>query len=217
MSVLKLRSPWVLGLALCFPAFQSAAAPPVGPLRIHPQNPRYFTDGAKMPDGSLRAVYLTGAHTWNNLVDIGRSDPPEKFDWESYLNFLEKHHHNFIRLWAWDSTTWDTRANGALGKDFIHHAAPLPWARTGPGNALDGKPKFNLAEFNPEHFERLRSRVKTAGDRGTYVSVMLSEWIDPSRPEPAAREGMNTEDGARQFQAPFAGSAVLHLQARKAK
>ena len=65
MSVLKLRSPWVLGLALCFPAVQSAAAPPAGPLRIHPENPRYFTDGAKMPDGSWRAVYLTGAHTWN--------------------------------------------------------------------------------------------------------------------------------------------------------
>jgi hypothetical protein len=72
MSVLKLRSPWILGLAVCFPAFQSAAAPPAGPLRIHPENPRYFTAGARMPDGSLRAVYLTGAHTWNNLVDMGR-------------------------------------------------------------------------------------------------------------------------------------------------
>lgn len=96
MFVLKLRSHWVLGLALCFPAFQSAAAPPAGPLRIHPQNPRYFTDGTKMPDGSLRAVYLTGAHTWNNLVDMGRSDPPEKFQWEAYLSFPERHHHNFI-------------------------------------------------------------------------------------------------------------------------
>lgn len=151
------------------------AASAAGPLRIHPDNPRYFTDGTKLPDGSLRAVYLTGAHTWNNLVDMGRSDPPEAFDWEAYLAFLEKHHHNFIRLWAWDSTAWDTRANGALGKDFIHRVAPLPWARTGPGNALDGKPKFDLSKFNPEYFERLRSRVKAAGERGIYVSVMLFE------------------------------------------
>ena len=73
MSVLKLRSPWTLGvgLALCFPAFQSAAVPAAGPLRIHPENPRCFTDGAKRPDGSLRAVYLTGSHTRNNLVDMG--------------------------------------------------------------------------------------------------------------------------------------------------
>jgi hypothetical protein len=146
-----------------------------GPLRVHSTNPRYFTDGTKLPDGSVKAVYLTGAHTWNNLVDMGRSDPTEKFDFEAYLDFLEKHHHNFIRLWAWDSTVWDTRANGLLGKDFIHHVAPLPWRRTGPGNALDGKPKFDLKKFNPEYFERLSKRVQAASDRGIYISVMLFE------------------------------------------
>src|SRR5262245_22709048 len=40
-----------------------------GPLQTHPQNGRYFTDDTKMPDGSLRAVYLTGSHTWGNLCD----------------------------------------------------------------------------------------------------------------------------------------------------
>jgi hypothetical protein len=78
-------------------------------------------------------------------------------------------------LWAWDSTTWDTRANGALGRDFIHDAAPLPWVRTGPGNALDGKPKFDLTKYDPEYFERLRSRFVAAGERGIYVGVMLFE------------------------------------------
>src|SRR4051794_21819149 len=53
------------------------------------------------------------------------------------------------------------------------HAAPLPWPRTGPGKALDGKPKFDLAKFEPAYFDRLRSRVHAAGDRGIYVSVML--------------------------------------------
>jgi hypothetical protein len=146
-----------------------------GPLRLHPINPRYFTDGTKLADGSLRAVYLTGAHTWNNLVDMGRSDPPEAFDFDAYLGFLEKHHHNFIRLWAWDSTVWDTQANGSLGKDFVHHVAPLPWQRTGAGKALDGKPKFDLNKLEPAYFERLRNRVAAADHRGIYVSVMLFE------------------------------------------
>jgi len=128
---------------------QSEATPAKGPLRIHPQNPRYFTDGTKQPDGSLKAVYLTGSHTWNNLVDMGRNDPPERFDFEAYLKFLGSHGHNFIRLWAWDSTTLDTHGDGTLGKNFIHKIAPLPWARTGPGKALDGKPKFNLTQFAP--------------------------------------------------------------------
>ncbi|MDI9430708.1 MAG: DUF6298 domain-containing protein [Planctomycetota bacterium] len=177
--------------AVIGPAVTAQADPAQGPLRIHPANPRYFTDGTKGPDGSLRAVYLTGAHTWNNLVDMGRSDPPEPFDFPAYLDFLERHHHNFIRLWAWDSTAWDTRANGALGKDFIHKAAPQPWARTGPGNALDGKPRFDLTKFEPEYFERLRSRVEAAGQRGIYVSVMLFEGWGLMH----GNRRQNTEDG----------------------
>jgi hypothetical protein len=138
-------------------------------LRVHPENPRYFTDG------SGRAVYLTGSHTWNNLVDMGRGDPPGPFDFDGYLDFLGRHGHNFVRLWTWDSMTWDTRANGTLGKDFVHHVAPLPWARTGPGLALDGKPKFDLSRFDEAYFERLRARTAAAGRRGIYVSVMLFE------------------------------------------
>lgn len=185
----------MIGLSLMAQATPGAptahAGPAKGPLRIHPENPRYFTDGTKSPDGSLRAVYLTGAHTWNNLVDMGRSDPPEEFDYAAHLDFLERHHHNFIRLWAWDSTTWDTRSNGDLGKDFIHKAAPLPWARTGPGKALDGKPKFDLTKFDPEYFERLRSRVAAAGERGIYVSVMFFEGWGLMH----GNRRRNTEDG----------------------
>jgi hypothetical protein len=157
------------------PQGAGAHQPAAGPLRVHPQNPRYFTDGTTNPDGSPRAVYLTGSHTWNNLVDMGHGDPPGRFDFDAYLDFLERRGHNFIRLWTWDSATWDTRANGALGKDFVRRVAPLPWARTGPGEARDGKPRFDLSKFDPAYFERLRARVKAAGQRGIYVSVMLFE------------------------------------------
>lgn len=156
-------------------ASQSPATAAQGPLRLHPTNPRYFTDGTKLSDGSLKAVYLTGSHTWNNLVDMGRDDPPDPFDFDAYLDFLGRHGHNFVRLWAWDSAVWDTRANGALGKDYVHRASPLPWSRTGPGLALDAKPKFDLARFDPAYFNRLRARVDAAARRGIYVSVMLFE------------------------------------------
>lgn len=140
-----------------------------GPLHVSDQNPRYFCDAQG------REVLLVGSHTWNSLVDMGRSDPPEAFDFDAYLDFLGRYGHNFVRLWAWDSTTWDTRANGRLGKDFIHHVAPLPWLRTGSDMALDGRPKFDLKQFNPDYFERLRDRVSAAGRRDIYVSVMLFE------------------------------------------
>ena len=145
---------------------QAARRPAAGPLRVHPENPRYFTDG------SGRAVYLTGAHTWANLVDIGPEDPPPAFDFDAYLDFLERHHHNFVRLWTWEPVTWNTKGNR---QNALHTAAPQPYARTGPGNALDGKPKFDLTKYDPEYFRRLRRRVEAAGERGIYVSVMLFE------------------------------------------
>jgi len=155
------------GLACAMPpAARAAPAPARGPLRVHPENPRYFTDGTG------RAVLLVGAHTWPSLVDMGPSDPPPKFDFAAYLDFLEKHGHNFVRLWTWEHTTWNTRGNR---EQRVHHCAPMPYARTGPGNALDGKPRFDLTKYDPEYFGRLRRRVEAAGRRGIYVSVMLFE------------------------------------------
>ena len=139
-----------------------------GPLRVHPANPRYFTD-----DGE-RAVYLTGSHTWDNLQDMGDTAPPPAFDFDAYLGFLTKHHHNFIRLWRWELVSWDTKANNEkTAKRLV--TAPHPWIRTGPGLALDGRPKFDLQRFDPAYFQRLRSRVTAARDRNIYVSVMLFE------------------------------------------
>jgi len=136
------------------------------PLRRHPTNPRYFTDGGG------RAIYLTGSHTWANLVDIGPSDPPPRFDFDAYLDWMHRLNHNFIRMWTWEPVTWNTKANQ---ENKLHTAAPQPWARTGPGKALDGKPKFNLEKFNSAYFDRLRNRVEAAGNRGIYVSIMLFE------------------------------------------
>jgi hypothetical protein len=149
-------------------AQQSPPQAAAGPLRAVAGSPYFVTSEGK-------PVYLTGSHTWNNLVDMGKSDPPEKFDYVAYLDFLDRHGHNFIRLWTWDSTVWDTHANGKLGKDFVHHVAPLVWRRTGPGLAVDGKPKFDLKQFDEAYFQRLRDRTTAADRRGIYVSVMLFE------------------------------------------
>jgi hypothetical protein len=58
-------------------------------------NRRWFTDG------SGRAVYLAGSHVWQSLQDNGLlirgavSNPPTAFDYDGYLAFLVRHHHNF--------------------------------------------------------------------------------------------------------------------------
>ncbi|MCL6474735.1 MAG: DUF6298 domain-containing protein [Firmicutes bacterium] len=130
---------------------------PMGPLRPHPRNPRYFANARG------RAIYLTGSHTWMNLQDMGTADPPKPFDFSAYLDFLVQHHHNFIRLWSWQST----------GAWIFPRITPHPWRRTGPGNASDGKPRFDLTQRDAAYFRRLRERVQLARQRGIYVSVML--------------------------------------------
>ena len=122
-----------------------------GPLRVHPDNPRYFTDE------SSRAIYLTGSHTWRNLLDASADDASAHFDYPGYLDLLTREGHNFIRLWTWEHSK----------------LAPLPYLRSGPGTALDGQPKFDLERFDPAYFDRLEQRVSAAADRGLYVAVML--------------------------------------------
>ncbi|MCI0590110.1 MAG: DUF6298 domain-containing protein [Gammaproteobacteria bacterium] len=134
-----------------------------GPLRVSPVNRRYFMDG----NGQI--VYLAGAHTWLNLQDGVETDPPPKFGYTMWLNFLESQNHNFFRLWVWEQAKWSVEASSPYYFD------PLPYLRTGTTNglALDGKPKFDLTQSNQAYFDLLRQRVVEAGERGIYVSVML--------------------------------------------
>lgn len=130
-----------------YPLRDAAAAP----LRVLASNPRYFTVG------SGKAIYLTGSHERNNLQATVNERSLSAFDYDRYLDTLEKNNHNFIRLWTWEDSDRD----------------PLIYERTGPGTALDGGPKFDLSRSNPAYFEGLRRRVIAARDRGIYVSVML--------------------------------------------
>ncbi len=128
------------------------AAPIAKPLRVHPTNPRYFTD-----DG-VRAILLTGSHTWNNLVDMGPSDPPPCFDYDAYLKWLTAHSHNFVGLWAWELVAWERNVRGP-NRSILYHAVPHPWQRTGPGDALDGKARFDLTKFDPDSPRRRRGAL----------------------------------------------------------
>lgn len=138
--------------------------PASGPLRVHASNPRYFADASGRP------VYLVGSHTWNNLQDVGADDPPARFDFDAYLQFLNDHRLNFIRLWRFEVPVFtDPETKHVLYCDL------QPWRRSGRQPATDGKPQFDLQSFEPAYFERLRTRVEKAGRRGIYVSIMLFE------------------------------------------
>ena len=164
-------------------AISSAA----GPLVVSKANTRYFTIASE-PD--RKAVYLTGAHIWNNFHDgMGPggecAETPETSDFDAYLSFLKEHNHNFIRLWRWEHFH-----SQAAGGGYHLCMTPQPWQRSGPGTAKDGKPKFNLDVFDEAYFNRLRERVMAAGEHGIYVDVMLFDgWALHLSPAPYHVEG----------------------------
>lgn len=138
--------------------------PVIGPLRIHPHNPRYFAgDGGKI-------VYLTGFQFWDSLRHDGTPNP-EALNFDQFLDIVERYNTNFVRLWRWNELSKYRYSRD--GNTF--YTSLSPWKRTGPGMALDGKPRFDLNRFNSAYFDLLRSRVMAARDRGIYVSVMLFE------------------------------------------
>jgi hypothetical protein len=129
---------------------------------------------------------------------MGNTEPLRRFDYEGYLDFAVERNYNFIRLWTWELTRFKDKGVGMV------YAAPFPWKRTGLGEALDGRPKFDLGRFEESYFERLRGRVEAARRRGLYVSVMLFEgWGMQFAPEPwrwdghpmNARNNVNGVDG----------------------
>ncbi len=163
-------------VGLAASAGKQAADKPVGaakgPLRIHPKNPHYFTDG------SGQAIYLTGSHTWNTLQDWGTNDTIQPLDFKAFVQMLVAHHHNFTLIWMTELPTFRRLPTTASDPpDFS--VTPHPWQRTGPGNASDGKPKFDLTKYNPEYFDRLRTRVQQLNAAGIYAGVYLfsAEWL----------------------------------------
>ena len=154
------------------------ASKATGPLRANPANPRYFTDG------SGKAIYLTGSHTWANLMDRGQSNPPGvAFDYDAYMKWMVDHNFNFMRLWTAELPDAGPGPDYSEG-NFV--ALPWRWERTGPDVADDGGPKFDLNKLNQKYFDRMRGRTIVAGEHGIYVSVMLFnayEWQFDTNPK----------------------------------
>ena len=131
-----------------------------GVLTVDPTNSRYVRNASGI-------VLLAGPHTWYSVIDGGVSDPPPTFDWSTWDAALVTRGATFERLWVgYDSPEdWPDE----LGTTFV----PLPYERTGPGNAADGKPKFDLSRIWHVFLERVEERVIQAGNSGRYVSILL--------------------------------------------
>ncbi|UCF14130.1 MAG: hypothetical protein JSW59_12015, partial [Phycisphaerales bacterium] len=133
-----------------------------GRLEICPRHPYYFRDDDQH-------IILVGISD-RSLFTIWQNE--KGFSWQRYLGELANHRLNYVRQ---DVFSW-----GALLAP-VHYPAQFsnpawPFARMGPGMAIDGKPKFNLTKFNQSYFEeRLKPFLREAETRGIYVELTLFE------------------------------------------
>jgi hypothetical protein len=146
-----------LPLALLLAAPTHAAEP----IRLHPDNPRYFLFRGKP------TVLVTSGEHYGAVINLD-------FDYKRYLRALESDGLNNTRTWA-----------GAYreipGSFNIPHntLAPssdrfiCPWPRSATPGARDGGAKFDLSRWNTAYFDRLKDFVREAGARGVVVELNL--------------------------------------------
>lgn len=159
----------VVFVALGLPAFCLASPP--GPLRVSPENPRYFS----LPNGE--PILLAGIHDGWELQDYawGDTNAPVRFEWSDFLDFLVRHDLNVIRMWCVESTKINEH-DGTVSEPMVYERVD------GTGSANDGGGKFDLDRFSRDYFTRLEQRTQEAGERGIYVIVMLFQgWSVESK------------------------------------
>ena len=140
----------------------TAASALGGWLEISPDHPYYFRDGQ-------RYVVLVGVSD-RALFTVWKND--KGFSWGKYLDDIAGHHLNYVRQ---DVFSWGGLLTPARYPAQFSDPA-WPFARTGPGVAVDGSPKFDLAKFEQSYLEeRIKPFLREAAKRGIYVELTLFE------------------------------------------
>ena len=139
----------------------AAAAEPVRPLALHPENPHYFLFRGKP------AVLVTSTEHYGAVLN-------RDFDYVPYLDELHARGFNLTRTFS--GVYREVPGSFGITENTLGPAAPrwlCPWARGEEPGAGDGGHKFDLKQWDPAYFDRLRDFVSKAGKRGIVVEFVL--------------------------------------------
>src|SRR5512135_1358970 len=122
------------------------------PLRIHPDNPRLFEFRGRP------RVLVTATEHYGAVMN-------RPFRFERYLADAAEKGMTLTRLFTlFRELQTPSNPYSTCKPESPDYVAPF--ARTGPGLALDGQPKFDLDRWNPEFFDRLHRFLTIAGRYG---------------------------------------------------
>jgi hypothetical protein len=137
------------------------------PIKVHATNPHYYIMNGQP------TVLITSAEHYGAVVN-------KDFDYVTYLNALQAYGLNYSRIYpgALFEPLGKFLPGNTLGPK--PRSLILPWARSGqPGYVLGGN-KFDLDQWDPDYFTRLKDFIARAGERGIVIEVCLfnSEYSD---------------------------------------
>jgi hypothetical protein len=138
-------------------------------LSIYSANPAYF----ESPDG--KPVVMIGDYEASPICPTGVPMDPN-YDYRIFFDTLKDNGLNFAKVWIFYGV--EAEYDSETPFDDYHRFNLLPYLRTGPGLANDGRPKYDLSQFNPYYFERMAAACAAARARGIYVHLVLIDgWI----------------------------------------
>lgn len=137
------------------------------PIRYDPANPHYFLYKGQP------TILITSAEHYGAVIN-------KAFDYVPYLDALKDHGLNYTRFYpgAMFETIDKFITGNPLGpkpRDLI-----VPWARSSQPGYLVGGNKFDLDQWNPAYFARLKDFLRKAADRGIVVEICFfnSQYSD---------------------------------------
>jgi len=153
----------ILGVAVCFLAVQLRSEP----IRLHPANPHYYEFNG------VPTILITSAEHYGAVIN-------KDFDYVTYLDALKAYGMNYTRFYP--GAMFEPMGKFVKGNPLgpRPRSLVLPWARSNEPGYLFGGNKFDLDQWNPEYFARLKDFMAKAGERGIVVEVCFfnSQYSD---------------------------------------
>ncbi|MFQ6035666.1 MAG: cellulase family glycosylhydrolase [Sedimentisphaerales bacterium] len=129
---------------------------------VHPQNHRCFLYQGK----SMKI--LTSAEHYGAVMNT-------EFDYQVYLKEMQRTGQNQTRVFTFYRELWghDVRNTLAVNREKPE-ATIMPWKRTsGHGKGPDGLDRFDLNQWNPPYFARLKDYVRRSAQHGVICEIVL--------------------------------------------
>lgn len=128
------------------------------PIRVHPANGHYYIFNGQP------TVLITSAEHYGEVVNLD-------FDYVIYLDKLKSYGMNYTRIWpgAVLEMVDEFEKGNPMGPK--PRRTIVPWARSNEPGYIYGGNKFDLDNWNPEFFARLKDLIVKASERGIVVEV----------------------------------------------